>query len=111
MLIVDPLFQKEQKWKPQHLQKAIIKGAVGNQETQIAPVPVRLHVEGSTFQFPWYVVLDVRGILGRYADGIVGSKDIKRHPFEINYQHHFLRLLPEVPDSVKKDAVVLPLIY
>lgn len=111
MLLLDTLFLREQSWAPTRLINAMAPGAVGIQRLKVAQEKVNIDCQGRSETYPWYVLLDLRGILGRYADGLIGMRDFKDHPIEINYQHQFIRALNVVPDSVLRTYACLPLVY
>ena len=102
MLLLDTLFIREQHWTLTRLANAMAPGAVGIQRLKVAQEKVSIDCQGRSETYPWFVLLDLRGIVGKYADGLIGMRDLKDHPFEINYQHQFIRPLTVVPDSVKR---------
>ena len=111
MLLLDTLFIREQHWTLTRLANAMAPGAVGIQRLKVAQEKVSIDCQGRSETYPWFVLLDLRGIVGKYADGLIGMRDLKDHPFEINYQHQFIRPLTVVPDSVKRTYACLPLVY
>ena len=57
------------------------------------------------------VLGNLRSVLGKHADGLLGSNDFERLPLQINYQQHFIRKLNTIPDSVKRNYQCLPLTF
>lgn len=45
-------------------------------------------------------IINLREILGRHCDGMLGNVALFQHPLEINYEGQFLRPLTAIPDSV-----------
>ncbi len=109
-LVVDTLCIKEQEWQLNNLRKAKTSGANGTSTVSVSMATHTVKTGATTTTFPYMILMGVRDIVGRYADGIIGSKDFTTHPYEINYQHRFVRGLNAIPDSVKKLYQCIPLV-
>ena len=109
-LVVDTLCIKEQEWQLNNLRKTKVGGANGTSTVSVSMATHTVKTGATTTTFPYMILMGVRDIVGRYADGIMGSKDFTTHPYEINYQHRFVRGLNAIPDSVKKLYQCIPLV-
>ncbi|HRN16326.1 MAG TPA: peptide-binding protein [Xylanibacter oryzae] len=109
-LLVDTLYMQEQKWQLKDLKQAKMRGANGITMVDVSWKDHTVKNGRVTTTFPYLVLLGVRDILGKHADGIVGSKDFDSTPYEINYQYHFMRKLTAIPDSVKQLYKCIPLV-
>ncbi len=109
-LVVDTRCIKEQKWQLKNLGKAKAAGANGTSTVSVSMATHTVKTGTTTTTFPYMILMGIRDIIGCHADGIMGSKDFTLHPYEINYQHRFVRSLNAIPDSVKKLYQCIPLV-
>ena len=92
---VDSVFLTQSNWKPKVNGRASSGGNAGRTIVQAIftikkPTEVSFGNHRESHQvIPIY---QLRDIAGRYADGISGLKDIYQYPFELNYEHSFMKL-------------------
>lgn len=109
-LVVDTISVKEQKWQLPNMKQAKTTGANGSSVVKVSMAKHSVKTDASITTYNYLILMGIRDILGRHADGIMGSKDFADHPYEINYQHKFLRGLNAIPDSVYKTYQCIPLV-
>ncbi len=109
-LIVDTIYAKRKAWQMPNMKQAKVAGANGTTSVNVSMAKHSVKTEASVTTYNYLILMGIRDILGRHADGIMGSKDFADHPYEINYQHKFLRGLNAIPDSVKKTYQCIPLV-
>ena len=110
-LLIDTIYLAEQHWRLDSLKNAKMSGAYGYTRVKVS---WKEHVveHGKVWESVPYMILgDLRGILGKPADGLLRSNDVETHPLEINYQYRFLRKLNTIPDSVKRNYQSIPLTF
>ena len=95
ILGVDSVFLTQSNWKPKINGRASSGGNAGRTIVQAIftikkPTEVSFGNHKESYQvIPIY---QLRDIAGRYADGIWGLKDIYQYPFELNFEHSFMKL-------------------
>lgn len=109
-LLIDTICAKEQKWQMPNIQQAKVRGTNGTSSVSVSIAKHTVKTDASVITFYYLIKMGIRDILGRHADGIMGSKDFADYPCEINYQHQFIRGLNAIPDSVKETYQCIPLV-
>ncbi len=108
-LLVDSTYMKQVGWKTTKLVAAKMSGAAGDSKTWIDWSEARVKTQGMSLKYPYTVLINLRDILGCHADALLGIRDMKGTPFEINYQHHYLRKLSSISDSVRGEYQRIPI--
>lgn len=78
-------------------------GGTGNGGPEVFPILIgNIHVKLGSQVLPqqFAPIINLREILGRHCDGMLGNNDLFKHPLEVNYEALFLRPLTTIPDSV-----------
>ena len=73
-------------------------GGVGNKgdvPTEIFIDPVKIHCGELEYQNKITPIINLRDILGRYTDGILGNTHLLKTPLEINFSESYLQQLKE----------------
>lgn len=110
-LLVDTVYLKEQRWILNTSMWGRLRGANGYSRVKISQKRHKVEHRKASETFPYMILGNLRSVLGKHADGLLGSNDFERLPLEINYQQHFIRKLNAIPDSVKRNYQCLPLIF
>lgn len=110
ILGIDSVFLAQSKWKPQRFHQAIAKGAAGQERVRVIaePTVVQLGTLRNIYQIvPVYLLRD---IVDCHIDGIIGINDIETSPFEINFEHQYIRHHRVLPPKTA-DYIRIPIHY
>ena len=95
ILGVDSVFLTQSNWKPKVNGRASSGGNAGRTVVQAIftiKKPTKVSFGNHTESYQVIPIYQLRDIAGRYADGIWGLKDIYQYPFELNYEHSYMKL-------------------
>ncbi len=102
---VDSVFLINSRWKPQNTGKAITGGGAGRVKVKTIEGWTKVTI-GSIVENYWIVpVFKLRDVVDCHVDGICGIRSITDYPFEINFEHHYLKRhkegLPNIDGYIK----------
>ena len=88
---VDSVFLAHSAWKPQKIGNAYTSGASG--KTKVRVILDKTKINAGTINDKYNVVpiFQLRNVVNCHADGIMGIKNIEDYPFEINFEHRYLK--------------------
>ena len=88
---VDSVFLAHSAWKPQKMGHAFAGGGAG--KTRVRVIADKTRVKAGTIigNYDIVPVFKLRDIVDCHTDGIMGIKNISDYPFEINFEHHYLK--------------------
>lgn len=105
MFGVDSVFLAHSTWKPQKLGNAFTGGTAGR--TKVRVIADNTRIQAGNINDEYYIVpiFLLRDVVDCHADGIMGIKNIETYPFEINFEHRYLKQhksgLPSTDDYQK----------
>ena len=107
---VDSVFLIHSGWKPQNMGDAFTGGAAGRVKVKTIEGWTKVTI-GSIVENYWIVpIFKLRDVVDCHVDGICGIRSITDYPFEINFEHHYLKRhkegLPNIDGYIK-----LPILY
>lgn len=88
---IDSVFLAHSVWKPQKLGQAMAGGAAGKTKVRVIFEPATVKISNHTEKFEYVPIFKLRDVLDCHVDGIIGIKDIMNHPFEINFEHGYIK--------------------
>ena len=110
MFGIDSVFLAHSVWKPQKLGQAMAGGAAGKTKVRVIFEPATVKISNHTEKFEYVPIFKLRDVLDCHVDGIIGIKDIMNHPFEINFEHGYIK--QHIVDKPQVDGYIkVPIIY
>lgn len=107
---IDSVFLAHSVWKPQKLGQAMAGGAAGKTKVRVIFEPATVKISNHTEKFEYVPIFKLRDVLDCHVDGIIGIKDIMNHPFEINFEHGYIK--QHIVDKPQVDGYIkVPIIY
>lgn len=107
---IDSVFLAHSVWKPQKLGQAMAGGAAGKTKMRVIFEPATVKISNHTEKFEYVPIFKLRDVLDCHVDGIIGIKDIMNHPFEINFEHGYIK--QHIVDKPQVDGYIkVPIIY
>lgn len=88
---VDSVFLLHSAWKPQKMGHAYTGGAAGKTKVRIIPEETNINYGTIQNQYRLVVIFKLRDVIDCHVDGIMGIKNIADYPFEINFEHRYLK--------------------
>ena len=88
---VDSVFLEQSKWRPEHLGNAFTGGAAGRTKVRIITDNTKVDIGNITDRYGIVPVFKLRDVVDCHVDGIWGIKNIADFPFEINFEHSYLK--------------------
>ncbi|MBR4919487.1 MAG: hypothetical protein IKZ52_09760 [Bacteroidales bacterium] len=88
---VDSVWLSHSQWKPQHLGYANAGGGAGRTLIRIVMDQTKVHVGSVEEQYIIVPIFQLRDVVSCHIDGIMGIKNIDKYPFEINFEHNYLK--------------------
>ena len=88
---VDSVFLVRSRWKPQRIGDAITGGGAGKAKVKIIEDRTKVKIGSIDENYGIVPILKLRDVLHCHVDGICGIRDIVDYPFEINFEHHYLK--------------------
>ena len=110
MFGIDSVFLAHSAWKPQKTGQAMAGGAAGKTKVRVIFEPATVKISNHTEKFEYVPIFKLRDVLDCHVDGIIGIKDIMNHPFEINFEHGYIK--QHIVDKPQVDGYIkVPIIY
>ncbi len=91
MFGVDSVFLAHSAWKPQKMGQAMAGGAAGKTKVRVIFEPATVKTGNHAEKFEYVPIFKLRDVVDCHVDGIMGIKDIMNHPFEINFEHGYIK--------------------
>ncbi len=91
MFGIDSVFLAHSTWKPQKIGQAMAGGAAGKTKVRVIFEPATVKTGNHTENFEFVPIFKLRDVLDCHVDGIIAIKDIMNHPFEINFEHGYIK--------------------
>ena len=88
---VDSVFLAHSTWKPENFYNAQTGGTAGKTMVKIIADRTKIDIGNIEDYYGSVLILQLRNAVGRHADGILGIKNIASYPFEINFEHKYLK--------------------
>ena len=102
---VDSVFLINSRWKPQNTGKAITGGGAGRVKVKTIEGWTKVTIGSIVENYGIVPVLKLRDVVDCHVDGICGIRSITDYPFEINFEHHYLKRhkegLPNIDGYIK----------
>lgn len=102
---VDSVFLINSRWKPQNTGKAITGGGAGRVKVKTIEGWTKVTIGSINENYGIVPVLKLRDVVDCHVDGICGIRSITDYPFEINFEHHYLKRhkegLPNIDGYIK----------
>lgn len=87
----DSVFLDHSTWKPKAIGSAMAGGAAGKTKVRVIFEPVTIKTGYHIEKFEYVPIFNLRDVIDCHVDGILGIKDIMNHPFEINFEHGYIK--------------------
>lgn len=107
---VDSVFLAHSKWKPENFYNARTGGTAGNTMVKIIADRTKINIGNIADYYGSVLIMQLRNALGCHADGILGIKNIADYPFEINFEHKYLKQIKSGKLDTK-DYIKVPIQY
>lgn len=91
MFGVDSVFLSHSAWKPQNMKHAFAGGGAGKTKIRVIADKTRITAGTITDNYSIVPVFQLRDVVDCHSDGIMGIKNIADYPFEINFEHYYLK--------------------
>ena len=91
MYIVDSVYLLHSNWKPQNFMSAIARGGAGRTKVKVITDPTKVDIGCISDTYKMVPIFKLRDILDCHVDGLWGIKNVTEYPFEINFEHSFLK--------------------
>lgn len=91
MFGVDSVWLSHSQWKPKHFGYANAGGGAGRTMIRLVLDRTKVHVGSVEDQYNFVPIFQLRDVVGCRVDGIMGIKNIDQYPFEINFEHNYLK--------------------
>ena len=88
---VDSVFLTHSAWKPQKSGSAFTSGAAGKTKVRVITDKTQINAGTINDEYSIVPVFKLRDVVDCHADGIMGIKNIEEYPFEINFEHRYLK--------------------
>lgn len=88
---VDSVFLANSSWQPKNLYNAQTGGTAGKTMVKIIADRTKIAIGNIEDYYGSVLILQLRNAVGCHADGILGIKSIASYPFEINFEHKYLK--------------------
>ena len=105
MFGVDSVFLSHSAWKPQKMGHAFAGGGAGKTKVRVIADKTKINAGTIVDNYNIVPVFQLRDVVDCHSDGIMGIKNIADYPFEINFEHRYLKPhkngLPDIADYEK----------
>ena len=91
MFGVDSVFLAYSAWKPQKIGNANAGGASGRTKVRVILDKTKINAGTIHDQYNIVPIFLLRDVVDCHADGIMGIKNVEDYPFEINFEHRYLK--------------------
>lgn len=102
---VDSIWISHANWKPERIGYAWAGGGAGKMKVRIVIGRTKVNIGNITDDYDIVPIFQLRDVVDCHIDGIWGIKNVADYPFEINFEHGFLKQhktgLPNTQDYVK----------
>lgn len=88
---VDSVFFQYCGWNPQHLGYATTGGGAGNTKVRVIADKSKVNIGNIEDRYDVVPIFKLRDVVDCHADGIWGIKNVADYPFEINFEHSYLK--------------------
>ena len=110
MFGVDSVFLAHSGWKPENFYNARTGGTAGSTMVKIIADRTKINIGNKEDYYGWVPIMQLRNAVGCHADGILGIKNIADYPFEINFEHKYLKKIKSGKLDTK-DYIKVPIQY
>jgi len=91
MFGVDSVWLSHSQWAPQRLGYANAGGGAGRTLVRLILDGAKVNLGSVKEQYNFVPVFQLRDVVDCHIDGIMGIKNIDKYPFEINFEHNYLK--------------------
>ena len=91
MFGVDSVYLAHSAWKPQKLGNAYAGGAAGTTKVRVIADKTKINAGTIHDEYDIVPIFLLRDVVDCHADGIMGIKNVEDYPFEINFEHRYLK--------------------
>ena len=88
---VDSVFLEHSGWHPEHLGHAYTSGAAGKTKVRIVTDKTKVNIGNIEDHYGIVPIFKLRDVVDCHVDGIWGIKNVADYPFEINFEHSYLK--------------------
>ena len=88
---VDSVFLEHCGWHPEHFGDAYTGGAAGKTKVRIITEKTKVNIGNIEDRYGIVPIFKLRDVLDCHVDGIWGIKNVADYPFEINFEHSYLK--------------------
>ena len=105
MFVVDTVYLAHSNWKPLNSTSAMARGGAGRTKVKVITDPTKVKIGTIEDNYKIVPVFKLRDIVDCHIDGLWGIKNVADYPFEINFEHCFLKQhktgMPDTEDYMK----------
>lgn len=91
MFGVDSVYLAHSGWKPQNFITATAGGGAGKVKVQVIKETTAVSIGNIREHYKIVPIFQLRDVVDCHVDGIWGIKNIADYPFEINFEHNYLK--------------------
>lgn len=91
MFGVDSVFLAHSAWKPQKSGNAFTGGSAGKTKVRVITDKTQINAGTINDEYSIVPIFQLRDVVDCHADGIMGIKNVENYPFEINFEHRYLK--------------------
>ena len=91
MFIVDSVYLAHSKWKPINFASAMARGGAGRTKVKVITDPTKINIGSIEDNYKMVPIFKLRDVVDCHVDGLWGIKNVADYPFEINFEHSFLK--------------------
>ena len=91
MFVVDSVYLAHSNWKPVNLASAMARGGAGRTKVKVITDPTKVIIGTIEDIYKMVPVFNLRDVVDCHIDGLWGIKNVVDYPFEINFEHGFLK--------------------
>lgn len=91
MFGIDSVYLATSQWKLQNIGTAKAGGGAGSTQVRVILEPTAVKTGNHVEKFGYVPIFNLRDVIDRHVDGILGIKDIMKYPLEINFQNHYIK--------------------
>ncbi|MBO4658471.1 MAG: hypothetical protein J5637_02490 [Prevotella sp.] len=91
MFIVDSVYLAHSNWKPIKFATAMAGGGAGKTKVKVIIDPTKVDIGTIEDNYKMVPVFKLRDVVDCHIDGLWGIKNVSDYPFEINFEHCFLK--------------------
>ena len=88
---VDSVFLEHCGWHPEHIGDAYTGGAAGKTKVRIITDKTKVNIGNIEDRYGIVPIFKLRDVVDCHVDGIWGIKNVADYPFEINFEHSYLK--------------------